>query len=125
MISQQHIKQYLKLNGIKHSHRGYTYLLVIITEVAENPNKILKLKDIYETVAKKFNEKPMNVYKSINYAIAHKNTTNKEFIAKTIDDIMVGMTENRRSEYIWWINRDTVKNSNQNQNARLIAIGES
>lgn len=78
------IYQYLDSFGIKHSYKGYRYLLLAIQSGLNNPSILSNLRGVYSAIAEQKNTKSINVKRDIRYAIMPLNTTSKQFISTAV-----------------------------------------
>lgn len=85
-INHAVINLYLDNLGVKHSCLGYRYLIFAI-QLKSMFHKI-GLMRIYKMIAQECDANSSQIERAIRYAIAPYGLTNKEFIAKAIDDMM-------------------------------------
>ncbi|RFZ75637.1 hypothetical protein DS742_27905 [Lacrimispora amygdalina] len=89
-IENAQINRYLNHMGVKHSNSGYRFLISAIKLKAEHGHKIGYV-EIYNNIAREYGISSYNrVERAIRYAIASFGATNKEFIARAVDDIIYG-----------------------------------
>lgn len=82
------INDFLDSLGISHKRHGYRYIATAIKIGARDKNKRLNITDIYEEVGSIYESTPTAVERAIRYVIAPMGMTNKEFIAKAVDEIL-------------------------------------
>lgn len=89
-IEDMQINRYLNNRGVKHANSGYRYLISAIKLKAEYGHKIGYI-EIYKTIAREYGISSFyRVEGAIRYTIAPFGVTNKEFIARAVDDIIYG-----------------------------------
>jgi hypothetical protein len=88
MIDITDIYNYLDSHDIKHSNNGFQYLMTAVQLGIEEIDSCVKITKMYEEIAEIHGTVAANVERSIRYAIADKNVTTKEFIMKTIYDLL-------------------------------------
>lgn len=86
-VSSWEISRYLDEKGIKHSLTGFRFLVSAIKKAIKDPWMILKISDLYGNIAQICGTETGNIERSIRYAIMPSGLTNKEFIAKAVDDL--------------------------------------
>lgn len=84
------INDFLDSLGISHKRHGYRYIATAIKIGAHDKNKRLNITEVYEEVASIYGSSPTAVERAIRYVIAPMGMTNKEFIAKAVDEIWKG-----------------------------------
>lgn len=82
------IYNYLDSHNIKHSNSGFQYLMTAVQLGVENIEGCSRITKMYEEIAEIHGTVAANVERSIRYVIADKNVTTKEFIMKTIYDLL-------------------------------------
>lgn len=89
-VKEAQINRYLNKIGVKHANSGYRFLISAIKLKAKYGYNIGYIK-IYDTIAREYGISSYNrVERAIRYAIAPFGMTNKEFIARAVDDIIYG-----------------------------------
>lgn len=88
MANVTDIYNYLDSQDIKHSNSGFQYLMTAVRLGIEDVDSCSKITKMYEEIAEIHGTAPSNVERSIRYVIADKNVTTKEFITKTIYDLL-------------------------------------
>ncbi len=89
------INDFLDSLGISHKRHGYRYISTAIKIGAHDNNKRLNITDVYEEVAGIYGSTPTAVERAIRYVITPMGMTNKEFIAKAVDEIWKGFEKGR------------------------------
>ena len=87
--------RYLDSMGIKHANTGYRYLMTALEIVADNPQLLYRISDLYEKVAQIHGTKKTNVEKSIRYCVSPSGMTNKEFISRAVDNLYFQQDRNK------------------------------
>lgn len=87
MVDTKEINSYLEDKGIKHSNLGFRYLLTAILLGIDSPSIYKRITDMYETIATIHHTDAAAVEHAIRYSVSKKNITNKEFIAKAVDEL--------------------------------------
>lgn len=89
-IEDAQIIRYLNDMGLKHANLGYRFLISAIKLKAEYGHNIGYM-EIYDNIAREYCVPKFNrVERAIRYAITPFGITNKEFIARAVDDILYG-----------------------------------
>lgn len=88
MINITDIYNYLDSHDIKHSNSGFQYLMTAVQLGVEDIDSCSKITKMYEEIAEIHGTVAANVERSIRYVIADQNVTTKEFIMKTIYDLL-------------------------------------
>ena len=88
MTNTADIYNYLDSHSIKHSNSGFQYLMTAVQLGVEDIDSCSKISEMYKEIAEIHGTAAANVERSIRYVIADKNVTTKEFIMKTIYDLL-------------------------------------
>ncbi len=86
-INSVYAYRYIRSKGIKYSNLGFQYLLEAINIGVTNPEKLRRIKSLYEEIANRFDTNSMNVERNIRYSIAPLGEKNKEFIIKSVNEL--------------------------------------
>jgi EAL domain-containing protein (putative c-di-GMP-specific phosphodiesterase class I) len=84
------INDFLDALGISHKRNGYRYIATAIKIGAHENNLRLNITDVYDEIASIYSTSPTAVERAIRYVIMPMGMTNKEFIAKAVDEIWKG-----------------------------------
>ena len=104
--------KYLDENGIKHSNKGYIFLLEAMMIMCRMQRMKWVLDDIYEEIAKKYSVNKCSVERTIRYSLLKTNLSNKEFLARAFDNIVLDNKTNCAvPEIIQAINDCTISNA--------------
>jgi hypothetical protein len=82
------IYNYLDSHNIKHSNSGFQYLMTAVQLGVEDIDSCSKVTKMYKEIAEIHGTLAANVERSIRYVIVDKNVTTKEFIMKTVYDLL-------------------------------------
>ena len=89
MVDTKAINNYLEEQGIRHSNLGFRYLITAILLGVESPSTYKRITDMYERIACIHLTEASAVEHAIRYSISKKGITNKEFIAKAVDELFL------------------------------------
>lgn len=87
MVETKTINNYLEEQGVKHSNLGFRYLITAISLGLQSPPLSMTMSDLYAQTAEKHSTDAMRVERAIRYSISNSTVSNKEFIAKAIDEL--------------------------------------
>ena len=83
--SNSDINSFLDMDGVKHSHSGFRYLVSAIDIGIQSPHGLVKVLEIYNAVAEMQCSTSVRVERTIRYSIQGTKLTSKEFIFRAID----------------------------------------
>ncbi len=93
------IAYYLEEIGIKHSSKGYRYLVCALKNGSKNPRLLSNIRNIYTNIADEYETNEISVERAIRYALLPFRTTNKEFISRAVDNLALYKTNEQYKSY--------------------------